>query len=205
MKRLLLVLQKYEISSKSQPPLSNASSGSVVAGTAKVRNLKQITTFFVCVFQIWCCCWYCKSTKSQANHNQPAMLDAYPLLLLVLQKYEISSKSQPLTYDNAHVPVVAGTAKVRNLKQITTDVTQTSGTTKLLLVLQKYEISSKSQLNGKTDSTYWRCCWYCKSTKSQANHNSSMEQVVSRLVVAGTAKVRNLKQITTDCPELAER
>ena len=143
------------------------------------------------------CCWYCKSTKSQANHNYCLLWPASIRLLLVLQKYEISSKSQLVVY---HISlsgcccwyckstksqanhnyrcyrlsckwVVAGTAKVRNLKQITTLI---------------------------ADEVYlYRCCWYCKSTKSQANHNVMNYTPNMCGVVAGTAKVRNLKQITT--------
>ena len=91
---LLLVLQKYEISSKSQPLTYNNENIPVVAGTAKVRNLKQITTDMYNCCPLNCCCWYCKSTKSQANHNVSLDMPSGMALLLVLQKYEISSKSQ---------------------------------------------------------------------------------------------------------------
>ena len=67
--------------------------------------------------------------------------------------------------------VVAGTAKVRNLKQITTVNVEYRTAYMLLLVLQKYEISSKSQLKDMLSGNVYCCCWYCKSTKSQANHN----------------------------------
>ena len=66
-------------------------------------------------------------------------------LLLVLQKYEISSKSQLYGQKGRIIPVVAGTAKVRNFKQITTSSPLRAIPVALLLVLQKYEISSKSQ------------------------------------------------------------
>ena len=195
---LLLVLQKYEISSKSQ--------------LLRLSIHRRI-----------CCCWYCKSTKSQANHNvniqghQQTLVVAgtakvrnlkqittdggkeyeVSLLLLVLQKYEISSKSQLMRCTSRLKSVVAGTAKVRNLKQITTCFYFCKSTSMLLLVLQKYEISSKSQPNPIVFVEKLSCCWYCKSTKSQANHNQ-IRQIPCRLrVVAGTAKVRNLKQITT--------
>ena len=229
----------------------------VVAGTAKVRNLKQITTevhrqestrVLLLVLQKYeissksqpqsaaqsappCCCWYCKSTKSQANHNLricflvmyivvagtakvrnlkqittvDMLLKKYQLLLLVLQKYEISSKSQQKPIWLYSAPVVAGTAKVRNLKQITTESMPQIDPHKLLLVLQKYEISSKSQPTLLRMSLRRDCCWYCKSTKFQANHNFVAIARYTRCVVAGTAKVRNFKQITTAVPEASRQ
>ena len=66
-----------------------------VCDTAKVRFFKQITTLS------------CHARTSLA-------------LFVILQKYDFSSKSQPLTYDNAFIPAVCDTAKVRFFKQITT-------------------------------------------------------------------------------------
>ena len=67
----------------------------VVADTTKVRIFKQITT---------------------ANVDKPAS----NVLLLILQRYEFSSKSQPQTWISLLVMVVADTTKVRIFKQITT-------------------------------------------------------------------------------------
>ena len=67
---LLLIPQRYEFSSKSQPgALGQAASSG--------------------------CCWYHKGTNFQANHNT-LVNDNKPVeLLLIPQRYEFSSKSQP--------------------------------------------------------------------------------------------------------------
>ena len=144
----------------------------VVADTTKVRIFKQITTLLGCVFaslllllipqryefssksqldtreavRYFCCCWYHKGTNFQANHNPWAFLIIIGLLLLIPQRYEFSSKSQPFQADKFGflsccwyhkgtnfqanhnsmtlslliLRVVADTTKVRIFKQITT-------------------------------------------------------------------------------------
>ena len=145
---LLLIPQRYEFSSKSQ------------------RTLMKPTSFPRC-------CWYHKGTNFQANHNmlplkasncivvadttkvrifkQITTSSVYQStalgLLLIPQRYEFSSKSQPLVYTSRMVlgccwyhkgtnfqanhnnrlkvlfsrVVVADTTKVRIFKQITTE------------------------------------------------------------------------------------
>ena len=95
MPALLLILQRYEFSSKSQHGLVTSAQLQVVADTTKVRIFKQITTFIKCY-----------------NYGS--------LLLLILQRYEFSSKSQLFLALLLKVPVVADTTKVRIFKQITT-------------------------------------------------------------------------------------
>ena len=197
--RLFVILQKYDFSSKSQrekecrilracclwyckSTIFQANHNRnyriimaqlAVCDTAKVRFFKQITTLTTSAHCFNCCLWYCKSTIFQANHNQ-------------------------ISIDNHNRIAVCDTAKVRFFKQITTDVTQTSGTTKLFVILQKYDFSSKSQRLFY----YWEwpkgCLWYCKSTIFQANHNCIFYSFCFRSAVCDTAKVRFFKQITTD-------
>ena len=119
------------------------------------------------------------------------------MLFAILQKYDFSSKSQPmfmlptsssgcLRYCKSTIfqanhntsfmgyvsPfVVCDTAKVRFFKQITTDAASSIGDVMLFAILQKYDFSSKSQ---RFLCCYGRC-----------------------LVVCDTAKVRFFKQITT--------
>ena len=69
--------------------------------------------------------------------------------------------------------VVADTTKVRIFKQITTGVPKQVYDEVLLLILQRYEFSSKSQL--------------------------SPNDTAKMVVVADTTKVRIFKQITTRC------
>ena len=169
---LFAILQKYDFSSKSQ-----------------LKNWDDSSTLS--------CLRYCKSTIFQANHNQlgkfldrhfvvcdtakvrffkqittiEKVSDMSEELFAILQKYDFSSKSQPVTVPTRHSIVVCDTAKVRFFKQITT---QRKRTRRAL-----------------------RCLRYCKSTIFQANHNSSFRIAAIAPVVCDTAKVRFFKQITT--------
>ena len=170
----------------------------VVADTTKVRIFKQITTVSTNIrvwkwlllilqryefssksqqadrfgFLIGSCCWYYKGTNFQANHNI-----AWPSC--------------------QHTRVVADTTKVRIFKQITTQIKKLIICTRLLLILQRYEFSSKSQLRPPIYGKYQCCCWYYKGTNFQANHNDSLLYLRILSVVADTTKVRIFKQITT--------
>ena len=151
-------------------------------------------------------------------------------LFAILQKYEFSSKSQPLSeliktkasclryckstsfqanHNCAHSVtyqprVVCDTAKVRVFKQITTISLELYQNSSLFAILQKYEFSSKSQL-GATISYGTECCLrYCKSTSFQANHNCRCFGVTPTFVVCDTAKVRVFKQITTTRPRYSK-
>ena len=119
-----------------------------------------------------CCCWYYKGTNFQANHN---------------------SRHKGLKVKS----VVADTTKVRIFKQITTVSHSVLVLVLLLLILQRYEFSSKSQHNLDILYKSLRCCWYYKGTNFQANHNNVPTFDLLELVVADTTKVRIFKQITT--------
>ena len=92
------------------------------------------------------CLWYCKSTIFQANHN--------------ISMYLIGRAA-----------AVCDTAKVRFFKQITTTTTVSYHSIMLFVILQKYDFSSKSQLNN--------------------------DYLMGSFAVCDTAKVRFFKQITT--------
>ena len=99
----------------------------------------------------------------------------------------------------AHTPsVVCDTAKVRFFKQITTHFGRRSREVALFAILQKYDFSSKSQLNNKIENELRSCLRYCKSTIFQANHNFCAICKPLSMVVCDTAKVRFFKQITTE-------
>ena len=196
-----------------------------------------------------CCCWYHKGTNFQANHNDtngdPLNIyvvadttkvrifkqittysykdDFFSALLLIPQRYEFSSKSQPKTspylmirgccwyhkgtnfqanhntirYYHHRWKVVADTTKVRIFKQITTTFTKRLWFNWLLLIPQRYEFSSKSQQISWISQGRLCCCWYHKGTNFQANHNKIVYIFVRLMVVADTTKVRIFKQITT--------
>ena len=220
---MFVILQKYDFSSKSQ---------------------------LLCSFSplIERCLWYCKSTIFQANHNHyhgvlffdndvcdtakvrffkqittcacaPALA---PVMFVILQKYDFSSKSQPSPRSSIYAADVCDTAKVRFFKQITTSRRLTTATRwclwyckstifqanhnssdiyekiiSMFVILQKYDFSSKSQLMLSLLLRLLRCLWYCKSTIFQANHNEQAGYNPYLYDVCDTAKVRFFKQITT--------
>ena len=195
---LFAILQKYDFSSKSQPPLLFKSCSMsclryckstifqanhnrvarralrlpVVCDTAKVRFFKQITTYGNLLAVTLSCLRYCKSTIFQANHNTSQ------------RGYQIYI-------------VVCDTAKVRFFKQITTTRYVHNVCPMLFAILQKYDFSSKSQLRPTPCQHWCRCLRYCKSTIFQANHNCTSLVYLLDAVVCDTAKVRFFKQITT--------
>ena len=132
-RRLLLILQRYEFSSKSQHLMIPIRKLIVVADTTKVRIFKQITT-------------------ADGRHS------TLNLLLLILQRYEFSSKSQHYWSIFRLRAVVADTTKVRIFKQITTAVQEVALTNLLLLILQRYEFSSKSQQDVVSSYSPNSCC-----------------------------------------------
>ena len=80
------------------------------------------------------------------------------MLLLIPQRYEFSSKSQRVRLNARGRRVVADTTKVRIFKQITTANVDKPASNVLLLIPQRYEFSSKSQLSGQTISRASGCC-----------------------------------------------
>ena len=93
------------------------------------------------------------------------------MMFVILQKYDFSSKSQPVGDVNAKFFDVCDTAKVRFFKQITTECITYPRLYQMFVILQKYDFSSKSQ--------------------------PLMACIVPRCDVCDTAKVRFFKQITT--------
>ena len=146
LKSLLLIPQRYDFSSKSQLVTLCSSDFSVVVDTTKVRFFKQITT--------------------------PLVSDniAYSLLLIP-QRYDFSSKSQPWRGNKTLSSVVVDTTKVRFFKQITTMFIISFFLKLLLLIPQRYDFSSKSQHPHAYILHAPSCCWYHKGTIFQANHN----------------------------------
>ena len=94
----------------------------VVCNTAKVRFFKQITTLCVILVHII-------------------------ELFAIQQKYDFSSKSQPINLSLMFYLVVCNTAKVRFFKQITTAYERELALFQLFAIQQKYDFSSKSQLS----------------------------------------------------------
>ena len=196
--KLLLIPQRYEFSSKSQH--------------ARGRRLFKI-----------CCCWYHKGTNFQANHNQHSrhslaikvVVDTTKvrifkqittdvdkkirpeLLLLIPQRYEFSSKSQRFLIGMCAIYRCCWYHKGTNFQANHNPATTCANSSKLLLIPQRYEFSSKSQQLVLMRFFNVSCCWYHKGTNFQANHNVVVLVVVLISVVVDTTKVRIFKQITT--------
>ena len=117
----------------------------VVCDTAKVRFFKQITTGMKIGEFIDGCLRYCKSTIFQANHNGGLYSHQKDLLFAILQKYDFSSKSQPV--------IIFAFCKACCLRYCKSTIFQANhnaqedvqGTLALFAILQKYDFSSKSQ------------------------------------------------------------
>ena len=195
---MFVILQKYDFSSKSQRVNAATSKlirclwycKSTIFQANHNRMLKEIphTAMFVILqkydfsskSQLYLqekyyrhgCLWYCKSTIFQANHNAELLGQQTLTMFVILQKYDFSSKSQPIYPSN-----------VTNIQ--------------MFVILQKYDFSSKSQRLCRTRVRTMWCLWYCKSTIFQANHNGFRTSHPQPLDVCDTAKVRFFKQITT--------
>ena len=169
---LLLIPQRYEFSSKSQPAIKCNPVNGVVADTTKVRIFKQITTEY-----------------NDTCHEL--------LLLLIPQRYEFSSKSQQANTRKTNSESCCWYHKGTNFQANHNTTLLFRKLQKLLLIPQRYEFSSKSQPSITTLAMSYCCCWYHKGTNFQANHNKLIHVKLIRKVVADTTKVRIFKQITT--------
>ena len=163
---LLLHLQRYWISSKSQPVEADS---------------------------IWQTCCYCtyKGTEFLANHNSVVIIIFCILLLLHLQRYWISSKSQRIRpraeVDHGCYCTYKGTEFLANHNW----PRWTWNATTLLLHLQRYWISSKSQRCAAVMAGHRSCYCTYKGTEFLANHHSlAREPLIARVVIAPT-KVLN--------------
>ena len=171
---LFAILQKYDFSSKSQPACAPYCVRQLLfAILQKYDFSSKSQQNWKRSLRVSCCLRYCKSTIFQANHNLANHRQRYKLvvcdtakvrffkqittkcgqkprfypLFAILQKYDFSSKSQPVSYNGSQLTgclryckstifqanhnlillcmitflVVCDTAKVRFFKQITTD------------------------------------------------------------------------------------
>ena len=144
----------------------------VVAYSTKIGNFKQITTAQI------------RSVNANA-------------LLLIAQRQEISSKSQQILTNVFMNNCCCLQHKDRKFQANHNTSSHLPSLIQLLLIAQRQEISSKSQLMGVVSAGQASCCLQHKDRKFQANHN--MFQIVehSWLVVAYSTKIGNFKQITT--------
>ena len=147
-------------------------SSKVVVYDAKIRIIKQITTYGNKNTKIFCCCLWCKDKNNKANHN------CYSLhtILKVCCCLWCKDKNNKANHNTKKVllvisSVVVYDAKIRIIKQITT-----------LSLLP---------------SVLTCCCLWCKDKNNKANHNGLVFPCVVICVVVYDAKIRIIKQITT--------
>ena len=169
---LLLLPQRQEFSSKSQPWEQDVSEACELLLLPQrqefsSKSQQRAGVFVVC---FGCCCYH-KGRNFQANHNIRLRRPFRSSLLLLPQRQEFSSKSQLRGVGGLFKTVVVATTKVGIFKQITTFKTPTAiapcvvvattkvgifkqittnfqmgyTPTKLLLLPQRQEFSSKSQ------------------------------------------------------------
>ena len=148
-------------------------------------------------YKCHCCLRYCKSTIFQANHNAPSgqlqtpsvvcdtakvrffkqittSKEHFPIciaLFAILQKYDFSSKSQPVARLPLRVMCCLRYCKSTIFQANHNQRQREEFEKTLFAILQKYDFSSKSQPSNNSSLCSFSCLRYCKSTIFQANHN----------------------------------
>ena len=123
-------------------------------------------------FIIRSCLWWFKDEEFQAIHNGA--------LRLV----------------NRHAVVYDG-SKMKNFKQFTTQLPQAHHEPQLSMMVQRWRISSNSQLHQERRRDDARCLWWFKDEEFQAIHNTLYLPASMRAVVYDGSKMKNFKQFTT--------
>ena len=144
------------------------------------------------------CCCYHKGRNFQANHNCTAVQSGSRGRCCCYHKGRNFQANHNRSYGLLKLRrVVVATTKVGIFKQITTPMHPCRPYPQLLLLPQRQEFSSKSQLLHQSNGVYPSCCCYHKGRNFQANHNILQGLVRQLLVVVATTKVGIFKQITT--------
>ena len=120
-----------------------------------------------------------------------------PLVLLIQQRYNFESNSQLVNTYSSVNDGVAYTAKIQFRKQFTTVFADVIGNVRVLLIQQRYNFESNSQLCILRSHRESGCCLYSKDTISKAIHNLLSSYPSEILGVAYTAKIQFRKQFTT--------
>ena len=118
------------------------------------------------------CLWWFKDEEFQAIHNHIR---------------EAKAREQ-VVYDGS---------KMKNFKQFTTGVRLWRSSQKLSMMVQRWRISSNSQLINEQINCHLGCLWWFKDEEFQAIHNVMTPLETRRLVVYDGSKMKNFKQFTT--------
>ena len=119
------------------------------------------------------------------------------MLFCIPQRYDFSSKSQ-LRKNSQFTRMCCFVYRKGTIFQANHNTNrQNANTNALFCIPQRYDFSSKSQLQNAEKTNEQSCFVYRKGTIFQANHNANVDLPASNVVVLYTAKVRFFKQITT--------
>ena len=138
-----------------------------------MKNFKQFTTIIVIVICI-------------------------QLVFMMVQRWRISSNSQPPLRAVPHSRGVYDGSKMKNFKQFTTRTRCRYTILAVFMMVQRWRISSNSQQPLPTSLKCWRCLWWFKDEEFQAIHNWSGRHAGMTLGVYDGSKMKNFKQFTTN-------
>ena len=192
------MIQRYNTESNSQLCQTWPETLKVVADDSKIQYWKQFTTYLHAYSRLHelllmiqryntesnsqpsnrndlekhCCCWWFKDTILKAIHNpeNPELFEFF---------------------------VVADDSKIQYWKQFTTSFDESVDKSGLLLMIQRYNTESNSQLNAIHTGFSMCCCWWFKDTILKAIHNFGQSIHGSNQVVADDSKIQYWKQFTT--------
>ena len=149
---LLLLPQRQEFSSKS-----------------------QLITNYV-LHQDSCCCYH-KGRNFQANHNFMMLMSCLVQVVVATTKVGIFKQITTITIFCIFFFCCCCYHKGRNFQANHNNSKLKYSSDSLLLLPQRQEFSSKSQLRRVVRSVHVRCCCYHKGRNFQANHNQSLSCV----------------------------
>ncbi len=89
---------------------------------------------------------------------------------------------------------------MKNFKQFTTIYHFKIGQEPLSMMVQRWRISSNSQLITWPVAPIRRCLWWFKNEEFQAIHNTLFDVTALHVVVYDGSKMKNFKQFTTIVP-----
>ena len=145
--------------------------GGVYDGS-KMKNFKQFTTGPCPGWPSWWCLWWFKDEEFQAIHNTT----------IELLKLNIG------VYDGS---------KMKNFKQFTTRTPVLWHALPVFMMVQRWRISSNSQLLHCLGVSKDRCLWWFKDEEFQAIHNTEHLEWYFVPGVYDGSKMKNFKQFTT--------
>ena len=151
-----------------------------------------------CGEELWGCLWWFKDEEFQAIHNDIIISRKRAKLSMMVQRWRISSNSQPVLGDGSALHgclwwfkdeefqaihnlfnrlsitfiVVYDGSKMKNFKQFTTFMFVSIEVTALSMMVQRWRISSNSQQKKEKETEAEGCLWWFKDEEFQAIHNA---------------------------------